>query len=129
MGVFFPQTVPADTGKAETAAFHLAACDGFGLRKQLGGNLHLMQVNDRIAVPTDEMHMGVGISVVAFHTLDGGHTLYHPLLSELCQIPIHRCHAQIGDLSFQVGVNGLGGRMSVGCLQVGENGVTLAEIL
>ena len=128
MGVFFAQAIPTQAGEAEAAGVYLAAGDLSGLGRQSLGYLHLMQVDNTVTVPTDEMYMGVDISVEPVNALDSGHTLHQTVLPEFCKIPVHRGHAQIRNGLLQIRVDGFGGRVGIGTAQVLQNGVTLAEI-
>ena len=94
------QTLAASAGEGQLTAFYLAtglagrfAAEGFG-------NFHLRKVIHSSAAGADEMHMGFGISVKAFHTLYGSQTDDISLLFEERQVSVHRTDAQVGDLRF-----------------------------
>ena len=54
-----------------------------------------MQVQDRVAVGTDEVYMGIGIGIEPFNAPDSCNALDHALGFEPGQIPVDRCQRDI----------------------------------
>ena len=84
-------------------------------------------VSDSVAA--DEMHMGIGVGIEPFHTLDRGHTHDLALILEVGQVPVDGSHGQVGDVVLQVGVDGLCGGVGVCASQIFQNRIALSETL
>ncbi len=57
---------------------------------------------------TDEMNVGVGVTVEPFQAVDRAQRDDGALLTEQGQVAVDRCQAQIGDLGFQLLVDPFG---------------------
>ena len=95
-------TLTAAAGEGQLAVFHgaagLAACLGAeGLR-----HLHLGQVDDRITVVANEVHMGIGVGIEPFDTVDCTEADDLALLFKPSQVSVDCAKAQIRDLGFEL---------------------------
>ena len=122
----FLLTVAAQTGEGQSAAFDVAAATFFPV---VPGHGDLVQVDDRIAIAADEVDMGFGVGVEAFHTFHRGHTHDGAFGLEFRQIPVNRRQRDVGMFLMQHFVHHIRGGMGVGVLQAGKDRVALFELL
>ena len=94
------QTLAASAGEGQLTAFYAATGLAGRFAAEGLGNFHFRKIVYPSTACANEMHMGVCVSVKAFHTLNGSHTDDHALLFEKSQVPVHRTDAQVGDLGF-----------------------------
>ena len=123
------QTLAASAGEGQLTAFYAAAGLAGHFAAEGFGNFHFRKIVHPSAAGTDEMHVGFGISVKAFHALDGSQTDDIALLLKQSQVPVHCTDTQIGDLRFQLGVYPVGAGVDIRSLNTGEDGVPLTEVL
>jgi hypothetical protein len=100
---------------------------GCGLTQGLW-DCHFVQVYHSITSAADKMHMGVCVSVEAFHAPDCGHTRCQTLFLEQVQVPVDGSYGKVGNVGLQLGVDGFGGGVRRRLPQAVENGIALAEM-
>ena len=98
------ETFPAGAGEAQAAGFCAAAGPAIHISSQTFGNDHSRQVIHLVAGVADEVDVGFGVCIEAFHTVDGAHADDQALLLEERQIPVDRSQRDVRVLSFQLGM-------------------------
>ena len=123
------QAVAADAGKAQLTAFYLSAAALSRNGLQGFGNIHIHQIDDCIAVLTDEVYVGLGVPVEPLHAFDCGHANGKTLLLEQVQVPVNRTHRQVGNFRLELGEDHFRRRVDVGAAQIRQDRIPLAEVL
>ena len=98
------QAFPAGTGEAQAAGFCAAAGVPVGIGADAFGNDHSRQVIHLVTGAADEVDMGFGVRIEAFHTVYGADADDQSLLFEQSQIPVDRTQGDVRIFRFQLGV-------------------------
>ena len=88
-------TGATQAGKTQLAAAYQAVGAGFYAAAQALGDFDLRQIQYRITAGTDEVYVGLDVSVEPLRSLYGAHALDNALVLEPGQIAVNCCKGDI----------------------------------
>ena len=106
-----------------------SAHTGLCLGAQVAAGRQLGHIQNLSALGTEEMHMGLRVSVEPLHAIQGTNADDFSLLLEQGKIPINRAQREVGILRLQPGIHHLRRGVFLGLPQVGQDCVALPELL
>ena len=100
-----------DTGKGKDTFPNRAAVNFLA---ELFGRVDAIYVDDRAAMGADEVGMGEGVALKAFHAVDDTHGADDAFLLEECQVAVHRAEGKVGDRGLELGEDPFGAGVGFG---------------
>ena len=81
------------------------------LLSQMYGGSHTLHINDSGTIVADEVAVGIGVTLEAFHSIHNTHGADESLLLEHGKIAVHRTQGEVGDLWLELCIYPLGSGM------------------
>ena len=92
-------------------------------------DFHVGQVDDTVATLTDEVNMGINITVEPFHAIHRAETLDHTLLLKQRQVSVNGTQRNVRIFMLDLSINPISRRVNIGTPQASQNRISFFELL